>query len=84
MNKRLNRTKTASGRTIVCQFANCTRGSTFPKREKYWKTLRCPLAIDCKANNARECIERVRSEVATFCNNAPPADDQTLIAMRCL
>jgi sigma-B regulation protein RsbU (phosphoserine phosphatase) len=42
------------------------------------------LLLACGANNAAECIERVRGEVAAFCANAPPIDDQTLIAIRCL
>lgn len=33
---------------------------------------------------AEECIGHIRNEVAAFTANAPPADDQTLIALRCL
>ncbi len=40
--------------------------------------------LDCGASNAQECIDRVRSRVAAFCEHAPPTDDQTLIAMRVL
>jgi sigma-B regulation protein RsbU (phosphoserine phosphatase) len=31
-----------------------------------------------------KCIDRIRAEVSTFTGNAPPADDQTLVAIRCL
>ena len=34
-------------------------------------------------SGADECVERIRGEVTTFTANAPPTDDQTLIAMRC-
>lgn len=36
------------------------------------------------AGGADECIARIRLEVAAFCENSPPTDDQTLIAIRCL
>lgn len=42
------------------------------------------LLVACGASKAADCIERVRKDVAAFCNNAPPIDDQTLIAIRCL
>lgn len=42
------------------------------------------LLTDCGASNAVECIERVRRDVSAFCFNAPPIDDQTLIAIRCM
>jgi len=42
------------------------------------------LLVDCAANEAQCCIDRVRKEVAAFCENQPPTDDQTLIAIRCL
>jgi sigma-B regulation protein RsbU (phosphoserine phosphatase) len=42
------------------------------------------LLIDCGASSADGCIERVMRDVAVFCSNAPPTDDQTLIAIRCL
>ena len=41
------------------------------------------LLLDCGAASAEGCVARVRAEVAAFCENAPPTDDQTLIAMRC-
>ena len=40
------------------------------------------LLLDCGASSTNECIDRVRSAVAAFCENAPPTDDRTLIAMR--
>lgn len=42
------------------------------------------LLLDCGNSNAETCIARVRSAVAAFSENAPPVDDQTLIAIRCL
>jgi sigma-B regulation protein RsbU (phosphoserine phosphatase) len=42
------------------------------------------LLLQCDGESAAECIECVRAEVAKYCNNAPPTDDQTLIAMRCV
>ena len=42
------------------------------------------LLLDCGANSAEECVGRIRTEVAAFSENAPPTDDQTLIAIRCL
>ena len=41
------------------------------------------LLMDGGACRPAQCIERIRAEVARFCENAPPTDDQTLIAMRC-
>jgi serine phosphatase RsbU (regulator of sigma subunit) len=42
------------------------------------------LLLACAASAAAgECIDRVRAEVNTFSENAPPSDDQTLIAIRC-
>jgi phosphoserine phosphatase RsbU/P len=40
------------------------------------------LLQDCRAT-ADDCIDRIRMSVASFCENAPPTDDQTLIAIRC-
>jgi sigma-B regulation protein RsbU (phosphoserine phosphatase) len=42
------------------------------------------LLLDCGAASAEGCVAAVRSAVAAFCANAPPTDDQTLIAIRCL
>lgn len=42
------------------------------------------LLLDCDASSADGCVAAVRSAVAAFCANAPPTDDQTLIAIRCL
>lgn len=39
---------------------------------------------DCHASSAEECLTRIRAAVAEFTRNAPAADDQTLIAMRCI
>ena len=42
------------------------------------------LLLDCGASGAEECVGRIRAGVAAFCENAPPTDDRTLIAIRCL
>jgi sigma-B regulation protein RsbU (phosphoserine phosphatase) len=42
------------------------------------------LLLACGGRPADECIARIRAEVAAFCGNTPPADDQTLVAIRCL
>jgi sigma-B regulation protein RsbU (phosphoserine phosphatase) len=42
------------------------------------------LALHCATIPMETCINQIRSEVATFTENAPPTDDQTLIAIRCL
>jgi sigma-B regulation protein RsbU (phosphoserine phosphatase) len=42
------------------------------------------LLLDCGAASAEGCVAAVRSAVTAFSANAPPTDDQTLIAIRCL
>jgi sigma-B regulation protein RsbU (phosphoserine phosphatase) len=43
------------------------------------------LLVDCSASSdAAGCIERIQRDLAAFCTNTPPTDDQTLIALRCL
>ena len=42
------------------------------------------LLLSCAGCSAEDCIARIRSDVAAFTENAPPKDDQTLIAIRCL
>jgi sigma-B regulation protein RsbU (phosphoserine phosphatase) len=37
---------------------------------------------DCRSQSAQACVDRIRSEIAAFANNAPPTDDQTLLALR--
>ncbi len=41
------------------------------------------LLLECADGTPEECIERIRAGVDVFSENAPPADDQTLIAIRC-
>ena len=41
------------------------------------------LLLDCLHTSTDECLDRIRREVAAFCENVPPTDDQTLIAIRC-
>jgi sigma-B regulation protein RsbU (phosphoserine phosphatase) len=40
------------------------------------------VLLDCASSSADECIARIRAELTEFCGQAPPADDQTLIAIR--
>jgi len=42
------------------------------------------VLLDNMTQSAEETICRIRTEVATFSANAPPTDDQTLLALRCL
>jgi sigma-B regulation protein RsbU (phosphoserine phosphatase) len=42
------------------------------------------LLLSCAGCSSEEYIVRIRSAVADFTANAPPKDDQTLIAIRCL
>jgi sigma-B regulation protein RsbU (phosphoserine phosphatase) len=42
------------------------------------------LLADCSGCTADECVDRIRTELAAFCDNAQQMDDQTLIAIRCL
>jgi sigma-B regulation protein RsbU (phosphoserine phosphatase) len=41
------------------------------------------VLLSCGGASAQACIARVRAAVASFCESAPQADDQTLIALRC-
>ena len=41
------------------------------------------LLLDCGNASAAACVARVRAGVTAFSGNAPPGDDQTLIAIRC-
>jgi serine phosphatase RsbU (regulator of sigma subunit) len=42
------------------------------------------LLLDCPTLSTEECLNRIRTAVADFCENTPPTDDQTLIAIRCV
>jgi len=42
------------------------------------------LLADCAAVPAKTCLGRVCDELADFTGGAPPADDQTLVGLRCL
>jgi sigma-B regulation protein RsbU (phosphoserine phosphatase) len=42
------------------------------------------LLLECAETTANGCIGAIRAAVAAFCENAPPTDDQTLIAIGCL
>ncbi len=47
-------------------------------------TSRLDRVLTAAAENAGECISRVRAEVSGFSGGAAPVDDQTLIALRCV
>jgi sigma-B regulation protein RsbU (phosphoserine phosphatase) len=42
------------------------------------------LLLGCGNGPAQDCIDKIRAGVAEFTRDAPPTDDQTLIALRCL
>ncbi|MCE9590075.1 MAG: PP2C family protein-serine/threonine phosphatase [Planctomycetes bacterium] len=42
------------------------------------------LLVECGRCSAGECLDRIRVAVTAFAENAPPTDDQTLIAIRCV
>jgi sigma-B regulation protein RsbU (phosphoserine phosphatase) len=42
------------------------------------------LLLACPAISTEECLTRIRTAATEFCENAPPTDDQTLIAIRCV
>lgn len=42
------------------------------------------LLLACRPGPAAQCIERIRAAVADFSGGAPPTDDETLVALRCL
>ncbi len=42
------------------------------------------LLLGCGSDSAEQCIRKIKSELCKFCQNAPPSDDQTLIAIRCV
>ena len=42
------------------------------------------LLLSCDADDPAACVARVCDAVATFTQHAPPNDDRTLIAMRCV
>lgn len=42
------------------------------------------ILLGCTGRPAEECVARIREEVAAYGGHAPPADDQTLVAIRCL
>ena len=41
------------------------------------------LLLGC-GSDSQGCVDAIRAAVADFCEHAPPTDDQTLIAMRCV
>jgi len=43
-----------------------------------------PLLVSCDSASPADCIAKIRAELAAFTHDAPPNDDRTLIAIRCL
>jgi sigma-B regulation protein RsbU (phosphoserine phosphatase) len=62
--------------------AQATAGTEARSQELFGVERLDQLLLDCGGTTAGGCITRVREEVAAFSNNAPPADDQTLVAIR--
>ncbi|MGB7157015.1 MAG: PP2C family protein-serine/threonine phosphatase [Tepidisphaeraceae bacterium] len=61
------------------------RRSAGASRELFGVDRLDPLLCDCGTSDSTEqCIARIRAAVAAFSENAPLADDQTLIAIRCV
>jgi sigma-B regulation protein RsbU (phosphoserine phosphatase) len=62
--------------------AQPTAGTAAKSHELFGVERLDHLLLDCCSETAGGCITRVRDEVAAFSNNAPPADDQTVVAIR--
>jgi phosphoserine phosphatase RsbU/P len=54
------------------------------KRELFGMERLDALLLECGGCSSRECIERICGSVNGFAGSELPADDQTLIAIRCL
>lgn len=53
-------------------------------RELFGTSRLDEVLLHCGQPSATQWIEKVRKSVAKFSENAPPSDDQTLIAIRCV
>lgn len=42
------------------------------------------VLVQCRQGSTSECIRQIQTTLTSFCENAPLADDQTVIAMRCI
>jgi sigma-B regulation protein RsbU (phosphoserine phosphatase) len=42
------------------------------------------LLLECPVHTPAQCISLIQESVASFSGNAPPTDDQTLLAIRCV
>lgn len=58
-------------------------GSSPIQRELFGVERLDKVVLDFTNAAPTECIARIRAAVAAFAENAPPADDATLIAIRC-
>ena len=80
--------KLEKGDLLLLYTDGITEASTTPKadaaRQLFGTERLDALLLDCGGTSAEGCISRVRKEVAAFSENAPPTDDQTLIAIRCV
>jgi sigma-B regulation protein RsbU (phosphoserine phosphatase) len=78
--------KLEKGDLLLLYTDGITEASAPPKadaaRELFGTERLDALLLDCGGTSAEGCISRVRKEVAAFSENAPPTDDQTLIAIR--
>jgi phosphoserine phosphatase RsbU/P len=66
----------------ITEAAAPTRGA--PTRDLFGVERLDKLLLGCDTCSATECINRICAAVSEFSEHAPPSDDQTLIAMRCL
>jgi sigma-B regulation protein RsbU (phosphoserine phosphatase) len=55
-----------------------------PERELFGVNRLDKLLLDCDGRGPSEVIARLGEEITAFTQNAPPTDDQTLIAIRCV
>jgi sigma-B regulation protein RsbU (phosphoserine phosphatase) len=62
--------------------AQATAGTAARSHELFGVERLDQLLLACGGCGAGACISRVREDVAAFSNHAPPADDQTLVAIR--
>jgi sigma-B regulation protein RsbU (phosphoserine phosphatase) len=53
-------------------------------RERFGTERLDKVLIENADGSAEQCLQRIRDALASFTADAPPVDDQTLIAIRCL
>ena len=80
--------KLERGDMLVLYTDGITEAMSPPQKDKHrrlFETERLDkLLLASGGSSAEKCITQIRTEVDAFTENAPPTDDQTLIAIRCL